>query len=226
MIAPDPDLSGDLTLSAGDFVLRPLAEADAADLLAEFSDPRVVEWMDIEPLAGIEEAEQVIAWAKGQRALGAGVRWAIRTKTDAFVGTSGFNRIVLERGRRGEIAYDLAFGWQRRGVMAAVLPAVIAFGWERLDLYRLEAMVTPGNERSCKLLERHGFAREGVLAAYGSWKGRNWDQVVYGLTRRAAHPTLGGGSDGRAAALRRFSSAEGGKSGLHGDKAAGNARRG
>ena len=170
MIAPDPDLSGDLVLAAGAFDLTPLRPADAEDLLAEFSDPRVVEWMDIDPLQTLEEAEAIISWAGDQRALGAGVRWAIRLRgIGAFAGTCGYNRIVLERGRRGEIAYDLCRAWQGRGVMRDVLPAVMEFGWRRLALHRLEALVTPGNERSCALLERHGFAREGVLAGYGFW---------------------------------------------------------
>jgi RimJ/RimL family protein N-acetyltransferase len=40
-------------------------------------------------------------------------------------------------------------------------------------------MVTPANVRSIRLLQRHGFSREGVLRGYGFWKGRYWDQVVY-----------------------------------------------
>jgi len=191
MITPDPDLAGDMVVAAGPFDLRPLEEADAEDLLVEFSDASVVEWMDIEPLIHIDEARAIITWAKGQRALGAGLRWSIRERpSGAFVGTCGFNRIVLERGRRGEIAYDLTRHWQGRGVMAAVMPATVEFGWRRLGLHRLEARVTPGNVRSCALLERHGFAREGVLAGYGFWKGRYFDQIVYGLTRAGAAPTL------------------------------------
>jgi ribosomal-protein-alanine N-acetyltransferase len=191
MITADPDLSGDLTIAAGRFELRPLEMTDAPDLLAEFSDPRVVEWMDIDPLNELDEAEAIVRWAQGQRALGAGLRWAIRERTlGEFVGTCGYNQIVVERGRRGEIAYDLTVAWQGRGVMGAVLAAAIDFGWDRLALHRLEAMVTPGNARSCALLERHGFAREGVLAGYGFWKGRYFDQIVYGLTREAHAPTL------------------------------------
>lgn len=181
MISADPDLSGDLRISTEVFELTPLCHDDAGDLLAEFGDPGVVEWMDIEPLETLEQATSIIDWAAGQRALGAGVRWAIRRRCDgAFVGTCGFNRIILERGRRGEIAYDLTRAWQGLGVMSQVLPAVIAFGWERLRLHRQEALVTPGNARSCALLERHGFLREGELAGYGFWKGRFWDQIVYG----------------------------------------------
>ncbi len=182
MITPDPDLSGDLALVAGAFELRPLAAADAADVFAEFSDPAVTEFMDIDPLTDIGEAEAILQWAANLRALGAGVRWAISERaTGAFVGTAGFNTLVLERGRRGEVAYDLGRAWWGRGVMSAVLPVLIDFGFHRLRLHRLEAMVTPGNDRSCRLLERHGFAREGRLAGYGYWKGAYQDQLIYAL---------------------------------------------
>jgi ribosomal-protein-alanine N-acetyltransferase len=189
VIVQDPDLSGDLILTSGRFVLSPLADSDAPDVLAEFSDPDVVRWMDIDPLISLEEAQAIVDWAKAQRATGAGVRWAIR-EGGAFVGTAGFNRIVVERGRRGEVAFDLARSFQRRGVMAGVLPAVMAFGFGPLRLNRLEAMVTPGNERSCALLERHGFTREGVLRGHDYWKGAWQDQIIYGLTRGdwEAHP--------------------------------------
>jgi ribosomal-protein-alanine N-acetyltransferase len=183
-VAPDPDLAGDLALGAGPFVLRPLEPGDAAEIFAEFADPRVVEYMDIDPLDDLSEAEAIIQWAQNLRALGAGVRWSIRERAGGgLVGTCGFNALVVERGRRGEVAYDLRADAWGRGVMRAVLPVLVDFGFDRLGLHRLEAMVTPGNARSCRLLERHGFAREGVLAGYGFWKGRYWDQIVFGLTR-------------------------------------------
>jgi len=179
VISRDPDLGGDLELAIGGFRLGPLGDADAGDLFVHFSDPRVVEFMDIEPLTEVEQACQIIAWAATRRAVGAGVRWAIRESAGAFVGTCGFNRIDLERGRRGEVAYDLAHAWWGRGVMTAILPTIVDFGFRSLALHRLEAMVTPGNARSSRLLERQGFAREGQLRGYGFWKGRYWDQIVY-----------------------------------------------
>jgi len=184
VIARDPDLTGDLAVRVGPFALSPLDHADVADLFGEFSDPQVVEYMDIEPLIDIEQAAEIVRWSANLRALGAGIRWAIRERESGhWVGSCGFNALVVDRGRRGEIAYDLARPWQRRGVMLQILPAIIEFGFGRLALHRLEATVTPGNARSCRLLERHGFIQEGVLRGYGYWKGRYWDQIVYGLTR-------------------------------------------
>jgi ribosomal-protein-alanine N-acetyltransferase len=190
MLVPDPDLTGPLVLTAGDYRLTPLEPADAADLLAEFSDPRVTAFMDIDPLTEIEEALAIVQWAQSQRALGAGARWAIRDGAGAFLGTAGFNAIVVERARRGEIAYDLVRAAWGRGVMREVLPVLIGFGFERLALNRLEALVTPGNERSCRLLAGLGFVAEGVLAGHGYWKGAFHDQIVHGLTRDRWAATL------------------------------------
>lgn len=174
-------LAGDgLVLHAGPYVLRPLEAADAEALLAIFGDPSVVEYMDIPPVTSVAEAEDIVAWAQRRREQGLGARWAVRAATGGpLLGTCGFNLLELDRGRRGEIAYDLARAYWGQGVMSEVLPHLIRFGFERLGLGRLEALVTAGNAASCRLLERHGFRREGVLRDHGYWKGRYWDQLLY-----------------------------------------------
>ena len=169
------------------YALEPMTDADAPELLAHLSDPAVTEYMDILPLETLEQALAVIAWAGDIHGSGTGVRFAIRARDGgAFLGSAGFNSLVLERGCRGEIAYDLGRAWWGRGVMTEVLPALIDMGFRRLGLQRLEAMVTPGNVRSCRLLERHGFAAEGVLRDYGFWKDQFYDQIVYGRVASAA----------------------------------------
>lgn len=173
-------LAGDVGLRTARFELWPLAGPDAADLLDEFSDAEVVRYMDIEAHDDIAQAQAVIEWTQTIRAEGDGIRWAIREREGrAFVGTCGFNNLVWDRGCRGEIGYDVRRELWGQRVMDEVLPAVLQFGFFRLGLRRIEAMVTPGNDPSCALLERHGFAREGLLREYGFWKDAFWDQIVY-----------------------------------------------
>lgn len=168
------------SLRVGPYRLALLAEADAADLVTLFGDPQVVEFMDIDPLTTLAEASDIVAWARELARDDKGLRWSIRRDGEpGLVGTVGFNTLELNRGRRGEIAYDLARAQWGRGVMAQILPPVMAFGFKTLGLRRLEAMVTVGNQRSCALLERHGFLREGTLREHAYWKGRFWDQLVY-----------------------------------------------
>jgi len=169
------------TLQAGAYSLRPLARGDARELLALFGDPAVVQFMDIDPLTGLDQARDIIDWARELAERGDGLRWSIRRAGEGrVIGTCGFNTLEFQRGRRGEVAYDLARAEWGKGVMSEILPHVIAFGFGPLGLHRLEAMVTIGNGRSCALLERHGFHREGLLRDHAWWKGRYWDQLIYG----------------------------------------------
>jgi ribosomal-protein-alanine N-acetyltransferase len=182
----DP-FSPDLLLQAGDYELRALRYADAPDVQVHFSDPLVTEFMDIDPVTDLEEARGIIRWADGVREFGEGVRYAVRERVSgAFVGTAGFNTIEVDRGRRAEIAYDLSHDFWGKGVMAVVLPRLIALAYDDMGLHRLEAFVTPGNDRSVRLLEKHGFVLEGRLRDYGWWKGRFWDQLVLGRVKACA----------------------------------------
>jgi ribosomal-protein-alanine N-acetyltransferase len=166
-------------LATANYQLAPLSTEDLTDLLAHLGDARTVEYMDIEPLSDVADAYAIIAWAMRIATKGDGVRWSIRDRSGAFVGTAGFNTIVRERGARGELAYDVVRPRWRRGVMAEVLPAVLDHGFGALGLRRIEALVTPGNVGSEALLEKHGFVREGLLRDHGFWKGRYWDQWLY-----------------------------------------------
>src|SRR3954451_12913494 len=166
-------------LETAGFQLTPLAPTDGRDLLEHLGDCVTVEHMDIEALADLAGAQEIIAWAAGLLASGHGVRWAIRDRGGAFVGTAGFNALVRERASRGELAYDVVRQRWRQGVMAELLPALLAYGYGELGLRRIEALVTPGNTASAGLLERFGFDREATLRDYAFWKGRFWDQWLY-----------------------------------------------
>ena len=61
-------LNGDLTLETARYTLRPLTGADASELFDLLSDPRVVEFMDIEQPTEVAHALAVIAWTEAIRA--------------------------------------------------------------------------------------------------------------------------------------------------------------
>jgi ribosomal-protein-alanine N-acetyltransferase len=166
-------------VASANFTLTPLCAADRQDLFDHLSDAETVAFMDIDPMTDLTAADAMIAWADGLLASGDGIWWAIRDRTDAFVGTSGFAGLVRERGSRGEVSYNVVRGHWRQGVMAEVLPTLLDHGFGALGLHRIEATVTPGNLASAALLERFGFQREATLRDYGFWKGRYWDQWLY-----------------------------------------------
>lgn len=166
-------------LSTQRFSLTPLRPSDRDDLFAHFSDPPTVEFMDIAPMTSVAEADETIAWAAALLDAGGGVRWAIRDRAGGFAGTIGFNSLVRERGSRGEIGYDVVRPRWRQGVMGEVLPVVLDHAFGTVGLHRVEAMVTPGNQASVRLLTAHGFRLEGLLRDHGHWRGRFWDQQLF-----------------------------------------------
>jgi ribosomal-protein-alanine N-acetyltransferase len=168
------------------YVLRPIGEDDAHDLLSHFSDPRVTEYLDVDTFSDIADVGRMLDWSESIREGGTGVRWAIRDQDGAnnFFGTCGFHRLEYVQGRRGQIGYDLRPEQWGQGVMSEVLPALIEFGHGCLGLRRIEALVTPGNDRSSRLLERHGFRREGVMRDFAFWRGEFQDQILYAKVLR------------------------------------------
>ncbi|MDR0749252.1 MAG: GNAT family N-acetyltransferase [Tannerellaceae bacterium] len=63
------------------------------------------------------------------------------------------------------------------------LKAVIDFGFNELDINRIEAEVMQGNIASEKLLEKQNFTKEGVLRKWMFWNGQHYDMTMYSLLK-------------------------------------------
>ncbi len=67
--------------------------------------------------------------------------------------------------------------------MSEALTAIIDFGFETMELNRIEALVFPGNENSSKLLKKLGFHLDGLLRQNYFCKGKYWDELCFSLLR-------------------------------------------
>jgi len=83
----------------------------------------------------------------------------------------------------GEIGYALTTEMQGQGVMPVALTQLLADLFGRTRLERLEARCAVENEASQKVLERAGFAREGLLRGYFELGGRRVDNHLYAILR-------------------------------------------
>lgn len=94
--------------------------------------------------------------------------------------------LSLSNIRRGvaqaaTVGYWMGAPHAGKGLMLDALRLVIPFAFGRLSLHRLEAACIPENQRSVRLLEKAGFAREGLARSYLKINGAWQDHVLYAL---------------------------------------------
>ncbi|HZG76230.1 MAG TPA: GNAT family protein [Paenibacillus sp.] len=166
------------------FLLRKMDVADAPAVFDVFSDAAVTKDIGIEPFSDVTQAEQLIRFMNDLYEEKKAFRWGIIKKDeDTLIGTCGFNGWDLNRGARGEIAYDLNQRYWRRGYMTEVIDRVIRFGFETAGLYRIEAFTNIDAKPSIRFLQRMGFTEEGVLRGYSLIHGQYADQRCFSLLK-------------------------------------------
>ncbi len=155
-----------------------LTPDDGPALLAFWNRPEVVEpkssegWT-AESLA-VFLAENVAGAARGDWC-----RYAILLPGGrAPVGTVGLFHADA-RNRRAEIGYDLSPEWWGQGLMVRAGDALIEWAFAQ-GLHRIEATVMLGNRRSERVLEKLGFAREGLMSDYKLVRGQWRDYSLWG----------------------------------------------
>ncbi len=99
--------------------------------------------------------------------------WTIRLQTTGeFIGLSGMT-VTADRFKMGEIWYNLMPTHWGNGYATEVAKRLIRFGFEMLNLHRIEAGVATENKRSIKVLEKAGMSIEGIrrkiLPIRGDW---------------------------------------------------------
>ena len=174
------------TLETDRLTLRALTPDDRTAVFALFADPRVAVPTHIAPFAGIEQADELIAFFGRRFAARGGIRWGLTlTGDDTIIGTAGFPGIDAEK-YRAEIGYNLAYAYWGRGLATEAVRALVGFGFAQLNLHRIEATTNLDNTRSMRVLTKVGFTEEGILRDYTYWRevGAFYDARMYALLRR------------------------------------------
>ena len=89
---------------------------------------------------------------------GKAIHWGIQLKSEArLIGTCGFYRGFADR--EGEVGYVLLPPYRGRGLMREAVRAMIDYGFQELQLYRIVAYTSDDHVASVRLLQDLGFDR-------------------------------------------------------------------
>ena len=162
--------------------LRAYCDDDADALYAIYSDPVVMRYWSFSPWSERSQADDYLR--RDRDYVGDGMlAWAIaRREDDELVGTVTVLGINRAQGR-ADIGYALSSAQWGKGIAQEAVRLALAHAFDVLQLRRIEADVDPRNTGSCRLLERLGFTREGLLRERWKVSGELQDSAIYGLLR-------------------------------------------
>ena len=170
-------------LQTGRLDLIEIKQIHLRDLFKLFGNDSVTEYYNMKTLEEEKEAQKLIDWFQSRFKDKLGIRWGISLKGENnIIGTIGFNNFT--KGHRANIGYDLQKDFWNKGYITEALKAVIKFGFEELEINRIEAEVMPGNIISEKVLDKLNFRKEGLLREWMLWNGKHYDMIMYSLIRK------------------------------------------
>ena len=154
-------------------------ETSFANSLAESAnDVRIVRWLNDgfpHPYT-LQNAEQFIANALSEGAY----HRAIISDGKVIGGISAVQKCGAMRFC-ADLGYWLAPDFWSRGIMTAAVGLFCREIFSSTDVNRIEAVVFVSNAASCRVLEKCGFRKEGVLRQSVFKNGQFYDAAVYGL---------------------------------------------
>jgi ribosomal-protein-alanine N-acetyltransferase len=176
ILAPSPIQSERL-------LIRPVLESDLPALLEVNSNEEVTRLLPYATWTSMADGQAWLGRMRAIEATGSALQFVVVLESTArAIGTCLLFRFE-EASARAELGYALGRAYWGRGLMQEALEALLGCAFASMGLRRLEAEVDVRNLASARLLERIGFAKEGLLRQRWITKGEARDVGMFGLLR-------------------------------------------
>ena len=143
--------------------LRKLLVSDTEDMYAYASRQDVTQYLTWYPHSDRSYTRQYLQYLGNRYSAGMFYDWAIFYEPECrMVGTCGFTSFNCSSDS-AEVGYVLNPEFWGKGIAHEALCRVMRFGFEKLNLNRIEARYIEGNERSRQVMEKAGMTFEGMM---------------------------------------------------------------
>ena len=149
-------------------ILRRLVPEDLDALFALYSDPEARRFFPEGTLSYAETKRELEWFSAGHPEHPELGLWAtICKESGRFIGRCGLLPWTIDGVLEVEVAYLLDKRYWRRGLGAEAAEALVRYGFERLGLRRLIALIDPANDASIRTAERAGLRFERTIEFEG-----------------------------------------------------------
>lgn len=158
-------------------LLRPFRRSDARKLPALLGDWDVARWLARAPHPyTVQDGRDWIKITRSIRRQRLGLSMAVVEKQDsALIGGIGLSF------ETGEVGYWFGKAYWGRGYATEAVSAITEAGLNEAEMPKLWAGVMPGNQASCRVLEKVGYRSQGVRPY--EFRNRELSALYYRLQR-------------------------------------------
>lgn len=177
-----------VTLRTARLLLRPFEVTDVDDVWTYASDPEVAHFR---PLPNPYTRNDALEFVKRQLQ----TDWSTDAEFAIVHGQrviGGLSLQVSPEDDRAELGYLLGRRWWGQGLATEAARAVVDWGFQRFNLYKVYARAHVDNSRSWRVMERLGMSREGVLRGHWKMQEEHVDLVYYAVFRDEWTPPTDG----------------------------------
>jgi RimJ/RimL family protein N-acetyltransferase len=168
-------------LTDGAVRLRLISDADIPAITAACQDPGIQRYTSVPTPYEERHAREWMTAAGAGMGVGTELALLVVDADDGgLLGSVGLHAIDPATGRCSA-GYWVTERARRRGVATRALSLLCRFGFDALDLRRIELWIEPENTGSIRVAESLGFVREGVLRSFMVVGGRRRDMLMYSL---------------------------------------------
>ena len=171
------------TLITERLCLRPLTIQDAADVFEYASIPEIATYTVWYPHETLQDSQIFVLSILDQYENGEIAAYGIELKNEKkIIWTCGFIEYE-ENHHKAELAYALSPNYWGKGIATEAAKACIRYGFETLQLNRIEARCHASNVQSERVMKRLGMQYEGTLRKDMFVKGAYRDTKIYAILR-------------------------------------------
>ncbi|HEY6504796.1 MAG TPA: GNAT family N-acetyltransferase [Chitinophagaceae bacterium] len=175
-------------LTTDRLLLRQLTIEDEKEIFTLRTDDAVNRYLDRLKARTIEDVRKFIQKINNSISNNEAIMWGISFRDDPkLTGTICFWNISREMDK-AETGYELLPAYQGKGIMQEALAKVIEYGFNTMQLQRIEAFANSKNSPSAKLLLKLHFTRDILQETQLAGKEEYADTTIYSLVNKKLLP--------------------------------------
>lgn len=143
-------------------LLRQFGESDLEHVFKGLSDPEIIKYYGVS-YKTLEDTKAQLRFFADLENEGKGIWWAVCAPDNkTFYGAGGLNSLIREH-KKAEIGFWLLKDYWGQGIMQEAMPLICKYGFDALNLHRIEGLVVTDNVNCKRAMKKLDFVHEGTM---------------------------------------------------------------